>query len=296
MYSQKLVGKMALSVMILAIVFVLGSSVALSQPDQNKHRADLTLYFTDADLDGWHDPGEVWSAVPAGNDNNGDMSCWMASASNMLVFGGHANPYNGWLGAGGAPSPSVSSWGNSYTAPGGGAFRTFDDGGWQHWAITHVGVGYQGPIFTTVEFGAGTWAIDPIVWSQARIAEEHAVGVTVWWGKPAPGLMPGRVDLTLPYGYHAITIYEINSAAGTVTLTDSDDGFAGTRVCNYTYAGNDWIIQNLYTGVNVHVNYAVALGATGAPSLTQWGLITLLIIMAGIATWVVLKKRRVVTA
>jgi hypothetical protein len=32
------------------------------------------------------------------------------------------------------------------------------------------------------------------------------------------------------------------------------------------------------------------------PSLTQWGLIALLIIMAGIATWVVLKRRRVVTA
>ena len=32
------------------------------------------------------------------------------------------------------------------------------------------------------------------------------------------------------------------------------------------------------------------------PSLTQWGLIILLVIMAGIATWVVLKRRRVVTA
>lgn len=30
------------------------------------------------------------------------------------------------------------------------------------------------------------------------------------------------------------------------------------------------------------------------PSLTQWGLIILLVVMAGIATWVVLKKRRVV--
>ena len=33
-----------------------------------------------------------------------------------------------------------------------------------------------------------------------------------------------------------------------------------------------------------------------APSITQWGLIALLIIMAGIATWVVLRRRRVVTA
>lgn len=34
----------------------------------------------------------------------------------------------------------------------------------------------------------------------------------------------------------------------------------------------------------------------GAPSLTQWGLIIMLIVLAGIATWVVLKRRRVVTA
>ena len=32
------------------------------------------------------------------------------------------------------------------------------------------------------------------------------------------------------------------------------------------------------------------------PSLTQWGLIILLVVLAGIATWVVLKRRRVVTA
>lgn len=32
------------------------------------------------------------------------------------------------------------------------------------------------------------------------------------------------------------------------------------------------------------------------PTLSQWGLITLLIILAAVATWVVLKRRRVVTA
>ncbi len=35
---------------------------------------------------------------------------------------------------------------------------------------------------------------------------------------------------------------------------------------------------------------------TGIPSLTQWGLIALLTILAGIATWVVLKRKRMVTA
>jgi len=40
----------------------------------------------------------------------------------------------------------------------------------------------------------------------------------------------------------------------------------------------------------------VITGREKVPSLTQWGLIILLVVLAGIATWVVFKRRRVVTA
>lgn len=40
----------------------------------------------------------------------------------------------------------------------------------------------------------------------------------------------------------------------------------------------------------------VDIRQTGIPTFTQWGLIALLIILAGVATWVVLKRRRVVIA
>jgi hypothetical protein len=282
-----------------SMICVYGSAAALAQPDQNKLFNSPTLgwvlYYTDGDGDWWHDPGEPFFAGPGGNDWNGDMSCWMASASNLLVFDGHANPYNpGWLGTGGAASPSVSPWGAVIAAPGAGAFMTFDDGGWQHWAIAHDGKAYQGPIKTIPEFVGGVWGTNPITWCQARFAENHAVGLTVWWGTPPRGALPGRVDLTLGYGYHAITIYEINVAAGTVTITDSDDGVAGSRVCAYTYApGGPWVIQNLYPGINVQVNYAVAL--VGAiPTLTEWGLIIFGVLLLGFITWVFLRRRRAV--
>jgi len=58
-------------------------------------------------------------------------------------------------------------------------------------------------------------------------------------------------------------------------------------VCEEQGAALEWIITNL-PACNC---YSVEM-----PTLTQWGLIALLIILASIATWVVLKRRRVVTA
>jgi hypothetical protein len=49
--------------------------------------------------------------------------------------------------------------------------------------------------------------------------------------------------------------------------------------------------------VTVSVLLSVAARQIGdGPSLSQWGLIILLVVLAGIATWVVLKRRRIVTA
>jgi hypothetical protein len=255
-----------------------GSATALAQADQDKLYYDATngwiLYYTDTDVDGWHDPGEAFFAAPGGTDWNPDNSCWMASASNLMVTEGLGNQYNPpWLQNGAAPSPCISPWGAVVTAPGGGVARTFDDGGWQHWALAFAALKFQGPIITTTEFGAPAWLVNPITWSKDRINEGHAVGLTVWWGSPKSGRLPGRVEKGAVDGYHAITLYEINDVAGTVTITDSDDGVAGTRVCNYSYtviAGRgDWVIQNLYSGINVHVNYAVALMSTGPETINH---------------------------
>ena len=74
---------------------------------------------------------------------------------------------------------------------------------------------------------------------------------------------------------------------------------------NYGWGGSHttWFtIDNIYcpwTGCDPMVEYMIRnIFPTyeSTPSLTQWGLIILLVVLAGIATWVVLKRRRVVTA
>ena len=74
-----------------------------------------------------------------------------------------------------------------------------------------------------------------------------------------------------------------------VDYTLDCDGFSCDPVggiCDETGATVDWIITNL-PACNCYA---------GAPTLTQYGLIALLVVLAGVATWVVIKRRRVVTA
>lgn len=270
--NNNLMDKGVTRVVLVALILAFGSGTARAQPDQNKQvyspgRGGWILNYIDLDVDGWHDPNEAWFSRWDPNMTWGpDNSCWMASASNLLVFEGRVNPYLGWLGLGGAASPNPRPWGGQITVGGGGAFMTFDDGGWQHWALDQVGVAYQGPILTTSEFTPGIWAINPITWCQSRLAEGHLCGLTVYWGTPAPDAIPIRVDPENAgsTGYHAITL--INVSAGTVTITDSDDLTSGPQQFPYTWDGTDWIIKNLYYSLDpnshmkdVHVNYAVAI-------------------------------------
>ena len=271
--------KVVTRVVLIALILALGSGTAQAQPDQNKQvyspgQGGWILYYSDPDVDGWHDPNEAWFTIDPNMNWGPDNSCWMASASNLLVFEGRVSPYFGWLGGGGAASPSPRPWGGQITAGGGGSFMTFDDGGWQHWALDQVGVAYQGPILTTSEFTPGTWAINPVTWCQTRLAEGHLCGLTVYWGKPAPDAIPIRVDpeKAESTGYHAITLIDIT--AGTITITDSDDLVAGSQQFSYTWDGTDWIIKDLYYSPDpnahvkeAHVNYAVALQAKlGSPT------------------------------
>lgn len=281
------------------VVFLLWApQIALSQPappvDQNKlfwqaPPGWYILHYNDANGNLCHDPGEPW--LVGGDSTHAswkpDYTCWMASATNLLVYSGFANPYVGWLGAGVPPDPNMSVWGNWFFACGPGAM-TFDDGGWQDWGLANAGVAFLVPIRTVPEFG-GIWQdaagnpINPINWCKARLDTECVpVGLTCWWhpaGAPYDEA-PGPIDPDLSWGYHAITLWDINVAAGTVTITDSDDeGILGTwpvpigaRVAPYAFGAGIWTV-NLYPGVIAQVNYAVAI-AGGGPSATEettWG-------------------------
>jgi hypothetical protein len=270
--------------------------------DQNKYRPDLTLFFTDIDGDSCHDPGEPFSDEAPGLQNR-DNSCWMASASNMLNYEGLGNHYGqpspgtpGWLGNGGAPSLSVTPWGDVYPCQGGGAYKTFDDGGWQHWAINHAGHSCVDPIFTDIEFHGGSWSVDPIEWSQAMLSTNCPVGVTWWWGSAKAGHVPGCVDVTRGWAYHAITIWEINEvdeSSGAVMITDSDDNIDGARWCDYSYSGYTWtMVETAYEEeMIVTINYSVATESLEVPALTDSSLIALCVMLLACGVHAAVSRR-----
>jgi hypothetical protein len=270
----------AIRIVVGGVILALGSGAALGQPTPSEDQDKLLyedgkgwiLYWVDEEYepDGYHDSYEPYYDEPEVITYRTDLSCWMASASNMLQYEGHGNPYEGWLRIGGGASPNVDPWGNPCHANDDSnrdpprprepqpfdTVLTFDDGAYQHFGFARAGVPYLGPIITTQKFVAGTWATNPISWCQDKLMANHPVGLAVWttWrGQLTPNTHPGGIHL----GYHAITLWEIDEGANTVTITDSDDRFNGERVYSYTYAGNDWVVKN-YFGRDWHVNYAVS--------------------------------------
>ncbi len=292
------------SVLAVAACMLLLASAVWSAPgpalDQNKLFWSVpgkvyVLHFNDLNGNTVHDPNEPF--LPGGdavhNVVRPDLSCWMASTSNLLVYSGFANPYMNWLGAGVPPDPNMSVWGLWYWAAGPGA-RTFDDGGWQDWGLSFAGVPFLVPIRTIPEFG-GNWfdgfgnAVNPITWCKARLDSECVpVGLTCWFQAadgttPVPPYeeAPGPYNLQTSFGYHAITLWDIDTANLNLTITDSDDigilggppAGVGPRVVPYQWNGIKWIITPLYPGTNAEINYAVAI-AGGGPSATEattWG-------------------------
>lgn len=291
--------------MILAAVIVLACVTALvAQPgpavDQNKQFWSVPgqiyiLHYNDINLDTCHDPGEPFLAGGDAVHNaiRPDLSCWLASTSNLLVYSGFANPYMGWLLNGVPPDPNLSVWGLPYWACGPGA-RTFDDGGWQDWGLSFAGPAFHVPIRTVPEFG-GPWftggglAVNPIKWCEARLDTECVpVGLTCWF-QPADGSTPtipyeeapGPYDLSSAFGYHAITLWDIDTVNLLLTITDSDDigilggppAGVGPRTVPYQWNGIKWIITPLYPGINAEINFAVAISGGGPTQVepSTWG-------------------------
>ena len=288
----------------IALAVLVSALAVLGQPgppvDQNKQfwfaaNQLYILHFNDVLINMCHDPGEpiLVGGDSTHNATRPDLSCWLASTSNLMVYSGFANPYLGWLLNGVPPDPNVSVWGNMYWACGAGA-RTFDDGGWQDWALAFAGVPAYVPIRTVPEFG-GPWftgggaAVNPITWCKARLDSECVpVGLTCWF-QPADGTTPtipydeapGPYDLSSAFGYHAITLWDIDTTNTLLTITDSDDigilggppAGVGPRTVPYQWNGVKWVITPLYPNINAEINYAVAVtgGGPSATDPTSWG-------------------------
>ena len=216
----------------LVLIACLAPSPAWSDPspplDQNKFYnnppGNYVLYYTDFDEDWAHDPWEYlfYAPNPLATDDNPDMSCWIAVASNILAYEGYGNPYELFILAGAADSPMPSPWGeNPLYANGGdpGDRFTFDDRGIIHWALEEGGMGsLAGPLLA--DWDSGRWDEDPIEWCQDRLGHDHPVGLGVYWGDVGD---PRMGTWNRDRGGHAITLWSIDPVALTLTITDSDD-------------------------------------------------------------------------
>lgn len=162
--------------------------------------------FADAKINAWSNPAY-----------DSDLSCWIASAANMLAG----------FGIGGGNAQNMY-WDMVYNMklPWNNGKDGWQWGGWQHEALNwylanrpHEGsyeVGYYG-VYDTTRDGSSplAWPTDPFDTAANLLADGYEIGVVVH----------GSI-------YHAITFEGYDNRASTVAITDSDDD-PGNKDLNY---------------------------------------------------------------
>jgi hypothetical protein len=116
-----------------------------------------------------------------------------------------------------------------------------------------------------------------------------------------PAEMDEDQDIEMTVTGHAVTVVGISQLAnGNWEIVFQDDlkqgQTTGLRIESSTYDPNQGKFVSGALSSRTLYDFVVECPIEPTPSLTQWGLIILLMVMAGIATWVVLKRRKVVTA
>ncbi|MCJ7729224.1 MAG: PEP-CTERM sorting domain-containing protein [Sedimentisphaerales bacterium] len=222
----------------------------------NSTNTAYTLYYNDTKYNNnGHDKGEEWGiSNPGGWTEAIDESCWMASASNMLQYEfpslyNAETTYTKLLG-GEVTWPRLNPWLEVVpTIPVGDIYYTFDDGGYQEWVFSGLGP----DSIATADRESFFWVTNPINWCEQYINADHPVGLGIWW---------------VGGGAHAITLWGIDTAAKTLTMTDSDDsihGLDGKRTISYTYYPGElwsWTVDDFWgdgTNKKGYLGYAVAI-------------------------------------
>jgi hypothetical protein len=210
-----------------------------------------------------HDPGEAVSQVPqSGWISRSDMSCWMASAANIVRYIGGADPYDKW-----AFDQGVNgTFHNPYNGATVHGPLTFDDGGYQGWALRSAGYGVDE--ISAPQGQLNNWATDPIAWLTSELQQGKPVGIGFWLNFNT---------------WHAVTVYEINETSdtgGTLIIADSDANQNGQHFweCEYTYASGTWAINYSTTGDNTNLCYVTyaATVSNGNPVVPEPGTLALL--------------------
>lgn len=202
--------------------------------DVDKLNLGASVWYDDLNFDADHDPGEPFAATAQGGWTNpssrSDLSCWLASGSDMLAQAG----------ANGGNAQSIYDFYALNGVDVAGAKLTWDEGGLQEYVIldwmadnpAQVGTLSLTTLWcsTTVTYTDGGYAwedLDPRQAAMDALAAGRQVGI---------GMQPLYYDDETAEGWHefghAITPQDVSSTVAELTITDSD------RDSDWVSAGN----------------------------------------------------------
>jgi hypothetical protein len=214
--------------------------------DQNKYfRGDMpdhiggnSGWFDDYDGDGLYDPGEPYGdSNPGGWTCKPDLSCWAATAANMLRYVGGADKYNAWVYVDGVVHRDLNEDKTDYV---------FNTHYWDWGGFTDVALEREGH-FCSADYENNMLFDNPTVleslWA-ANINMGMPVGLAYKWFESS-GTNSGA---------HAITLYGINVLNKTMLIADSDDAnnkSTDVNIRQISYAiGPNYIQLNPGTSAN----------------------------------------------
>ena len=170
-----------------------------------------------------HDPGEPVSETKTGvyRIKLDDLSCWSASASNLVRYRTGVSRYQSWAYDDGISGTFTNPWGSLAAKT-----YTFDEGGLQNYCLEHEN---QDWVVLAQDSTSFSW-VDPLEFIVAFLKEGSPVGIGIWadWS----------------YG-HALTVYAADTDTHTLTIADSDEDRGGQDYISYAYsvAGSDLTIS-----------------------------------------------------
>jgi len=203
----------------------------------------------------YEDVNKYWDSIPAGidpTDTSDSSMCWAATASNVLT-------YTGW---------GIDNASTAYP-------REYD--------VYHEYLGQ-----TPNAPGTGIAAYQSYFqWHPVPVVSSSPVIVQLYPDTSQPGVFISQAQALLGQGYglylslsigHAVTLWDIGTTATgirTVTITDSDDHYAGTRTYELVqitegFSAGNWAIRNFRRFDGVVIDYAILrrIDALAPPNIT----------------------------